>query len=309
VQRAVVVVNPISGSARRKRRVERFVAALEADGIATEVRPTRGPGDGAVRAREAVDNGAAIVVAAGGDGTVNDVAAGLLEAGSAGASLAVLPLGTANLVARHLGISLRSPEAAARGLATAEAVAIDVAEVHSEGGSGLMVACAGIGIDADVVSRLSKKRSGHIGQATYLRPLLQSLLHYPWAPFRAFVDDLPPLRGHALLVLNMRPYAAVMTPVPDASATDGLLDVVILHGSGVLRAARWGARALCGRLLHDGAATRLRASRLRVEAETEAAVPLEIDGDVGGETPVDMLVRPRALRILRPDVHDDRRQP
>jgi len=303
MRRAVIVVNPISGSSRRKERLERFAAVLEAEGIRAEVLPTRCAGDGAVRAREAVADGVGIVVAAGGDGTVNDVASGLLDCGGDAAALGILPLGTANLVARHFGISLQSPERAARGLAQATPLHVDVAEVDGR----LMVACAGIGLDADVVRRVSEQRSGHIGKAAYAGPILQALRHYPWAPLRAFIDDDPPIEGHALLVLNMRPYAAVLTPVPDASATDGLLDVLVLRGSGLLRVARWGARALCGRLLHDGTVTRLRARRLRVEAETP--LPVEIDGDVGGETPMDMLVRPRALRILRPDAHDERRTP
>ncbi len=303
MRRAVIIVNPISGSARRKRRVARFAAVLKSEGISTEVTPTRGPGDGEVRAREAIDNGVSIVVAAGGDGTVNDVATALVNAGGTSTSLAVLPLGTANLVARHLGISLRSPEAAARGLATAEPLCVDVAEVNGR----LMVACVGIGLDADVVRRVSAKRSGHIGQSTYIGPILQSLRHYSWAPFRAFIDDRDPLEGHALLVLNMRPYAAFLTPVPDASATDGLLDVVVMRGAGTLRMARWSARSLIGRLLHDGAVTRVRAERVRVESET--ALPFEIDGDVGGETPVDMLMRSRVLQILRPGAHDERSTP
>jgi len=304
MRRAVIIVNPISGSSRRKEKLERFASVLEAEGVTTEIRPTRCAGDGAVRAREAVSEGASIVVAAGGDGTVNDVAAGLLECGDERAALAVLPLGTANLVARHIGISLHSPERAARGLAQSAPVAVDVAEVNGR----LMVACAGLGLDADIVQRLSERRSGHIGKTAYIRPIVQTLRHYTWAPMRVFVDDdEAPVEGNALLVLNMRPYAAMLTPVPDASATDGLLDVVVLRGSGALRMARWSARALCGRLLHDSAVTRLRATRLRVETYTP--IPLEIDGDVGGETPVDMLVRPRALRILRPDAHDERRTP
>jgi len=303
MQRAVIVVNPISGSPRRRNRIERFAALLEREGVETEILPTRCAGDGAVRAREAAAAGASIIVAAGGDGTVNDVAVGLLDAGSSDASLAVLPLGTANLVARHFGISLRSPEAAAEGLAAAEPVAVAVADCNGR----LMVACAGVGLDAHVVSEVTRRRRGHIGKLAYLRPVMHALRHYPWTPLRVRVDDLPPVEGHVLVILNMRPYAAILQPAPDASAIDGLLDVVVLRGTGMARMGRWMARAALGRLLADGAATRLRGARIRVESDLPLS--LEIDGDVGGETPVDMLVRPRALRVILPNARGRRRTP
>ena len=70
---------------------------------------------------------------------------------------------------------------------------------------------------------------------------------------------------------------------------------------------RWIARAVCGRLLSDPAVTHLRGTHLRIEADTE--LPFEIDGDVGGTTPVEMRVRPRSLPLLRPTRHDTRRAP
>jgi len=294
MRRAVLLVNPISGSARRARAVERYAEELGAHGVAIEIRPTRGPGDGAVLAREAAAEGVDVLVAAGGDGTVNEVARGLLEVPGSPSVLAVLPLGTSNLVARHLGIPLHPPHRAAAGVADGEVVRVDVARA----GGRPFLACAGVGFDAHVVATLSAQRRGHIGFSSYAAPTLRAVREYRAAPLRVTDDGGAVHDAHHVLVLNMRPYAAFLTPVPDASATDGLLDVVLLRGDGVVRLARWTLRAALGRLVADRDAVHLRTSRLRVESAGTA--PVQIDGDVGGATPVDMLVVPRALAILRP---------
>lgn len=299
---AVLVVNPISGSSRRRNAVERYVAALERRGLDVRVEPTRAAGDGATIARDAAAAGVPVVIAAGGDGTVNDVASGLLDAGD-GTALAVLPLGTSNLVARHLGIPLHPPEAAAAAVTSPDPVVVDVGSA----GGRTFVACAGVGLDAHVVGELSARRRGHIGFLSYALPMWRTVRRYTMPTLTVRVDGGRTLEGTQVLVLNMRPYAAFLEPAPLASATDGLLDVVVLAGRGALRIARWSLGALRARLLEDRDATHVRSSFLEIASDDPA--PVQIDGDVGGTTPVDMLVRPHALRILRPAARKDRRSP
>ena len=86
-----------------------------------------------------------------------------------------------------------------------------------------------------------------------------------------------------------------------------VLLVVVLAGRGTPQILRWSLRAMRSRLLDDPNATHLQCTSLRVESETPA--PVQIDGDVGGSTPVDMLVRPGSLRILRPTGSKERRDP
>ncbi len=302
MERAVLVVNPISGSARRRDAVARYVVAAAQQGMDVAVHATTGPGDGIDAARDAARAGVRLVIAAGGDGTVNDVAAGLIAADT-GAALAILPLGTSNLVARHLGVPLRAAERAAAGIVEAEPISIDVGVV----GERTFVACAGVGIDASIVADLSARRRGHIGFLSYAAPMWRTLRSYEMPTLTVTDDAGRTFGGSQVLVLNMRPYAAFLEPAPLASAMDGLFDVVVLRGKGVRRLLRWSLRAMRSRLLQDADATHVRCTRLRIESSVPA--PVQVDGDVGGTTPVDMLVRPRALRIALPTTRNERRAP
>jgi diacylglycerol kinase (ATP) len=293
VRQVAIVVNPISGSGSRERALREFVSALEDGGVAVRVRPTRGPGDGAVIAREESAAGADVVVAAGGDGTVNDVATGLAAAGSGAAALAILPRGTSNLVARDLALPFRARDNA-RVVLGGATVPMDLGAVNGR----TFVACVGVGWDAHVVKLLSKARSGHIRFATWVRPIAQALLEYEFEPLRVVAEDGRTAEGAFAIVFNTRPYAAFFTPVPGARRDDGLLDVLVLAKGGLADLPRWAWKGRAGTLGGDRSATVLRSARFRIEAAKP--LPVQIDGDVGGETPLDILVRPAAIRVIAP---------
>ncbi len=289
-----MLVNPISGRRSGADAVDRFRAALEGSDLSCRVRPTQAAGDAALFAREEAERGTAIVVAAGGDGTVNEVASGLLEAPESPTALALLPRGTSNLVARHLGVPL-VPEGAARALRDGTPTPMDVGIANGR----VFLACVGVGWDAHVVERLSARRKGNIGFHSYAIPIVQAVRGYRQQPMRVETVDGDVAEGVLTLVLNTRPYAALFTPAPAASTRDGLLDVLVLRRGAILDLARWALRAVQGRLVDDHGATYLRTRSLRIEAD--APLPFQRDGDVGGTTPVDILVRPGALRVIRPD--------
>jgi diacylglycerol kinase (ATP) len=293
VRKVAVVVNPISGSGPRDRALAEFTSALEAAGCTVRVRPTRGPGDGAVIAREESAAGTDVVVAAGGDGTVNDVATGLASMGGAAAALAILPRGTSNLVARDLGLPFRARDNA-RLVAEGATVPMDLGMANERP----FVACVGFGWDAHVVRLLSRARTGHIRFSTWVKPIAQALLEYEFEPLRVTAKDGTTAEGALAIVFNTRPYAAFFTPVPGARRDDGLLDVLVLAKGGLIDLPRWAWKGRAGTLDRDRSATVMRSTGFRVEADKP--LPVQIDGDVGGETPLDILVRPAALRVIAP---------
>jgi YegS/Rv2252/BmrU family lipid kinase len=289
----VVVVNPISGSARRGRAVDRFAAALRSADVAVEVRPTERAGHGRELATAAAGEGADAVVAAGGDGTVNEVATGLLRSGDTATPLALLPLGTANLLARDLGVPF-DPEGAARTLLEGEAAPIDTAEAAGR----TFVCCLGVGIDAHVVQALHDARRGHIRMASYVRPVLRAFRTYAFPTFRVTTGEGETHEAVLALFLNTPTYAGFFRPVPDARPDDGLLDALLLLRGGRSRLPRWAWAARRGTLPARRDARVVRSASFRVEAGT--ALPWQVDGEVGGATPVDILIRPSALRVVRP---------
>ena len=293
MRQVAVVVNPISGSGPRDRALEEFTAALEQGGAAVRVRPTRGPGDGAAIAREESAAGAEVVVAAGGDGTVNDVATGLAAHGAGAAALAILPRGTSNLVARDLGLPFRARDNA-RLVLDGATVPMDLGAANGRP----FVACVGVGWDAHDVKLLSRARTGHIRFATWVKPIAQAILEYEFEPLRVTAGDGRSAEGALAIVFNTRPYAAFFTPVPGARRDDGLLDVLVLEKGSLADLPRWAWKGRAGTLGGDRSATVLRSASFRIEAAK--ALPVQIDGDVGGETPLDILVRPAALRVIAP---------
>jgi YegS/Rv2252/BmrU family lipid kinase len=292
VRRVAIVVNPISGSGPRDAALREFVSALEGGGCEVRVRPTRAPGDGASIAREEAAAGTEVVVAAGGDGTVNDVATGLAAAGGASA-LAILPRGTSNLVARDLALPFRARDNA-RLVIEGATVPMDLGVANGRP----FVACVGVGWDAHVVRLLSRARKGHIRFASWVRPIAQALLEYEFEPLRVVDGDGRSAEGALAIVFNTRPYAAFFTPVPGARRDDGLLDVLVLAKGGLSDLPRWAWKGRAGTLGGDRSATVLRSARFRIEAAKP--LPVQIDGDVGGETPLDILVRPAAIRVIAP---------
>jgi YegS/Rv2252/BmrU family lipid kinase len=293
VRTVAIVVNPISGSGSRERALAEFRSTLESAGMAVKLRPTRGPGDGAVIAAEEAALGTDVVVAAGGDGTVNDVACGLAGVTGRAPALAILPRGTSNLVARDLGLPFRARDNAQVVIEGAESP-MDVGSVNGR----VFVACVGVGWDAHVVRLLSKARTGHIGFTTWAQPIAKAMLDYEFEPLRVVAADGTAAEGVLAIVFNTRPYAAFFTPLPGARRDDGLLDVLVLARAGLLDVPRLAWKGRRGTLGDDKSATVLRSRSFRIEAPRP--LPVQIDGDVGGETPLDILVRPAAIRVIAP---------
>jgi undecaprenyl-diphosphatase len=255
-------------------------------------------------ARAAVAAGARMVVAAGGDGTVRACAQAL--AGTQ-VPLAIVPLGTANLAARALGIpaGARGSLAAAFGgherridLAVAEAAAADAA-----GGGGLtFAAMAGIGLDAEVVAatpRLLKRRAGWLAYAA------AGAAHLPGRGerFTVRLDGDEPLarRARCVVVGNAGLLPGGFTLLPQARLDDGLLDVGILAPSGAAGWLRVAHQVLTRSGRGGSQLERHQARRVEIKADTE--LPREVDGEVitpGRSLTVTLLRRALTVRVPPP---------
>ncbi|MCE9636700.1 MAG: hypothetical protein K8T90_13435 [Planctomycetes bacterium] len=301
VPRADIILNPISGSSRAAASLALFRAELERGGYQVRLRPTERAGHAPDLAFEAAADGAAVVVAAGGDGTLNEVASGLLRAGPGAPPLAVLARGTSNLVAREFGVPF-DPVGAARVLLGGTVRTMDTVGIRAAGSSGpitkTMLACAGAGWDAHVVAALAAKRKGHIQVSTWFGPIASALRDYDFPVFRVDAPGEPPREAVLALFLNCRPYAKFFTPAPAALPGDGLLDAVLIAPDGRSHLPRIAWRAWRRTLAADPCVTVVRATSFRVASER--AVPLQVDGDPAGATPADLIVRPATLRILVP---------
>jgi YegS/Rv2252/BmrU family lipid kinase len=287
------IFNPTSGRRRRTDRIGRmvadFVAArnLDADLFATE-----GPGHATALARAAVDGGCRRVVAVGGDGTMNEVAQALLRTQ---VELALVPCGSGNGLARHLGL----PDAPARALALSADPDAAVAEIDTGTANGLPFFNAmGLGLDAEVSRRFNAL--ARRGLPAYAKVALQAFLQH--RPERCIVDDgRHRVKWEALLVTvaNSEQYGNGARIAPGARVDDGLLDLVALPPVGLLGAADLSIRLFRGTLGRRSGILRLRAARFAIERPAPGIVHTDGEPRETGLV-VDVAVVPGSLRIVVP---------
>jgi diacylglycerol kinase (ATP) len=256
------------------------------------------PGVG--QARQAIADGAELVIAAGGDGTVRAVAHSLA---TSSATLGVVPQGTGNLLGRNLGIPTDIPEAVEVAL-TGEDRVIDVGKVVNRGdGEGdVFTVMSGIGLDAAMVRDAPEPLKKRVGWLAYLVGIARSL-RGERLKVEITVDGAEPLRrsARAVLVGNVGELQGGVDLLPESRPDNGKLDVAILAARGPIE---WSA-VLIGSLLgkHPSRGDR-RLERLRgghILVRTRSAQAREVDGDLLADGPdLEVEVLPGALTVRVP---------
>jgi len=294
--RTVFILNPHAGHNRRRpglrQQLREFAAAGPSEAV---VEVTEGPGHARELATAAVQAGAEVVAAVGGDGTMNEVAQGLL---GAPAALALVPCGSGNGLALHLRIP-RSLTGALRLAADPDAA---VREIDSGEVAGLPFFNAmGIGLDAEISRRFN--RLTRRGLPAYLRAGWGA-----WQERRPVQCTLEvgserrALSALLVSVLNSDQYGNHARVAPGAEVDDGELDLVAVTATGLLRVARLMPHLFLGSL-DSSVPGLLRRSARRFALVRPAAGPLHTDGEVHpGPARLEVVIRPRSLRVLVPGV-------
>ncbi|MBD8011018.1 NAD(+)/NADH kinase [Microbacterium sp. Re1] len=313
---AAVVYHPLKVPVRRLRAV---VAEHEAaNGWArTRWHETAGDDSGRAAAESALAHRPAVVLVAGGDGTVRAVAE-VMQA--TGIPIALIPLGTGNLLARDIGAPLNDLAACVRAAFSGVDRAVDVgmAELDDEGGSRRTTAfmvMAGIGLDAEMAESTSANAKKRLGWFAYVAPIARSVIANRLFHLDYRIDGgrTRSTRAHTVIVGNCGTLTGNMLLIPAAIIDDGLLDVVMMRPAGRFGWARIGTRLTLQGLarrsplgrrllqqtpdLHSLAYLRGR----RFEARFDAPHLVELDGDgFGHVTRVRITVRPGALVVRTP---------
>jgi diacylglycerol kinase (ATP) len=291
MRRILVILNPAAG--RRRRRWRRVVAELERLGCTVVVRQTTRAGD-AERLARAAGPEFDLVVAAGGDGTVHEVANGLL---GSPCPLGVLPLGTANVLARELALPRRAKPLAAL-LAGAAPRPIWPGRI----GDRLFVCMLGIGFDAAVVARVDPGLKRRFGKLAFLWAILGSLIRHSQGAFTIAIDGVP-YRAGAAVVAKARFYAGRFVLAPAARAADPLFHVVLFPPS-CRRAVLGHLTAMACGVLHRRPGLLVipgRAVSLVDSGSEEAPWPVQADGEIIAASPGMVAIAEKPLLILQPE--------
>jgi diacylglycerol kinase (ATP) len=284
LNRICIIVNPAARGARAR------VTRLEQLTRNVVIRMTNGPGDAEAQTERAVEQGFTTIVAAGGDGTINEVVNGI---GMAPVALGILPMGTVNVLAMELGIPF-DLVSAWKVIRAGKIRLIDQASANGH----LFVQMAGIGLDAQIVQRNNRQIKKVLGPLSYLLTATTVAAEKP-PRLRVTSEGHPAVEGSFVLVGNGRLYGGPFSLFKEADMQDGLLDVYVFRYMNYLALMRYFRGTLFGSLASFSDVDYFKAKSLSVEANRQ--VPLEADGELVGHSPVEFFVRRRKLRVLVPE--------
>jgi diacylglycerol kinase (ATP) len=288
------IINPISGGVRpeaARARAELASAIVDRHGNAAEVFVTERAGHARQLAKAAVDRGARLVMAWGGDGTINEVASALVFGE---VPLGIVPAGSGNGLARQLSISRNAADAIRHAIA-ADPRRIDVGEM----GDRLFVNVAGIGFDAHVAWKFDEAGRRRRGLATYASISSRALLTYEAASYTIRTDDAAacaPVRAVMLTVANSPEFGNGAIIAPGARVDDGALDLVVIEETSRLRTLTQLPHLFRG-TMHRAKGCSIRQVR-RATIESDQPMKYHVDGEpVSGGTSLRVRVHPGALYV------------
>jgi len=286
----VFVVNPHSGVNRKKQIQTLIEQTLNHQLFSHEIAYTAYPKHGTSIAREAAAKGHYAVIAVGGDGSVNDVAHGLINTTT---RLGIIPMGSGNGLARSLNIPLTVPKAI-NILNQQNSIAMDVGWVNQHP----FVSNTGAGFDALVAQQFSKSNTR--GFFTYAWLVLKNLISFQPKTFQFIIDEQPYQRTCFLLnIANGKQFGYNFQIAPDASWTDGVLDVVAIKPFPFYYAPIILYHAMNGTLRLCRYVECFRGQNITVNFPQEA--PFQIDGDAQtSTTTLNIQVQTQAIQVLVP---------
>jgi len=277
--------------------IERLAGILKKNGHNLTVAPTTGPATAGALAREHVSRGADLVIAAGGDGTINEVAEGVMHSPAA---LGVLPLGTANCLAVEIGLP-RNPEHAAESLETWRPRRIAVGRLECDGGriQRYFLLMAGAGLDARIVYQLDAALKDRTGKFAYW-VASWSLLGRRLPEFDVETGGQTRRCSFALLS-RVRNYGGDFEIAPSVSLFDNEFEVVLFEGRSSLRYVKYFLGMAFKRLEGMSGVTVLRAGMIRLACPEDQRIYVQVDGEFAGHLPAEVRIVPDALTLLAPE--------
>lgn len=291
VQRARLIYNPTSGREEMKRRLSDILARLEQGGLETSCHATVGAGDATLAAAEAIDRGFDLIIAAGGDGTLNEVISGMAVKEQR-PPLGILPLGTTNDFARALGIP-RHWEQACDIILRRQTRPIDIGRMNDR----FFINIAGGGSMTELTYEVPSKLKTMLGQLAYYMKGIEKLPRF--RPIHLSIrTDEGEMEGEFMLFLiaNSNSVGGFEKLAPQALMDDGLFDVLLLRRSNLADFIRIASAALRGEHISDPRVVYFQTRR--IEVTSEDYTQLNLDGEYGGTLPCRCTILPSHLQVI-----------
>jgi len=300
IPHAKVIVNPVAGAYSTRRKWPRISRLLRHIGLSFDYEFTEGAGHAIELARAAANGGYRCIVAVGGDGTVHEVANGVLSSNSSDIALGVIGTGTGSDFIRSIGIP-RNYDSACSSLTGSQRLLIDVGvvEYRSRGQNRrrFFVNAAGVGFDATVVAATEHLPKYLGGTIPYVAGLLRSLFSYRNKPVDLHLEDrVEAARILTVVVANGCYLGGGMYVAPQAKIDDGLLDVVTVGDIGKFELLKALPSVYNGTHVTHPKVRMEKARHITIESPERLLV--HADGELLGEGPASFWLMPAALNIV-----------
>lgn len=297
-RRVVVACNPTAGRGSGADRIDELVSRLVQEDLAVEVATDRDE-LATVAGRHLASGDLRAIVAAGGDGTAAEV----VNQTPPDTPIALLPLGTENLLAKYLRVG-SDPQSVAHSITDGIAVRLDAGRANER----IFLLMIGVGFDAEVVHLLHDVRKGPISHWSYLKPIVSAVRRYTYPPLRVYcwptgngsdTDENSYIRAARwLFAFNLPCYAMSLPIMPQAVGTDEMIDLCMFQKGSFWSGVKYLWYVLMQRHARLSDCQIVRSRRFRVESDSP--VRYQLDGDPSGFLPIDVEIMPRRLRIVVP---------
>jgi len=298
--KTLLIYNPTAGPWDMTRTLKRLATNIHKQGWEMELVQTQQAGDATRHARQAVEQNMDMVLVAGGDGTINEAANGIIGSSTI---LGIVPVGTGNILAHQMRMPILSLAAplyvrdVVEALRNSRVQRVDVGVANQR----YFICWAGLGLDAEIAAYM-EPRPRYVKR---LRTLPYIIAGFTVASaFRGVRSNIV-IEGRAFhtrtimaLASNIQLYAAFFNIAPQARMDDGLLDIFVFKGLGFSYALRHLMHLFSGRYLRDPKV--MHALARNMYAETSPTVAVHLDGDPFGNTPATIGIEPGKLRLLIP---------
>jgi diacylglycerol kinase family enzyme len=291
-----LIYNPFAGKLQRNPGLmERAISALRESIGAVELRPTFGPNSAASIARDCIRAGATRILVAGGDGTINEAANGMI---GSGVPMGILPGGTANVLAMELKLG-GDPLKVARRIARLQPTPISTGVLHQDGAEPRhFLLMAGVGLDAAIVRAVKPDFKRRFGKAAYWIGGF-SWLGKSLAPFRVRFDGRT-VDATFALASRVKNYGGDLEIARHASLLDDEFAVVLFEGPGTLPYLKYFSGVLVNALEGMKGVTVAKTRCLEFLPSSDTEVDVQLDGELVGSAPVRVEIQPRSLHLLLP---------
>ncbi|MDP9173239.1 MAG: NAD(+)/NADH kinase [Planctomycetota bacterium] len=294
ITRVVIFVNPIAGSGKGHQTAERLQKHLLAANIQAQTiygAPESAPTEQLT--------GSEAIITIGGDGTLRAAVQRCMDVLGQVPPVLPVPLGTANLMCRHLGIDWAPPSFTHHILLSLQRGTISYLDVAEANGQ-LFLLMVGVGLDGSVVHELDRIRGARINFASYLLPAAMALTNYRYPPIDVRIDgkEIFACAPALAFIGNVKEYGTGFPLLPEAQPDDGLLDVCVIPIKSPVELIQKFIRVAAGEHLLEEGVVYARGHNITVNSTTP--IPIQLDGDPGGHTPVLINLLPVRVPFIVP---------